>query len=258
MSTFGRWKRRRLAVERDFVEERFELPNRGSTLRYKQPEGQFSNPNADCEVHCLGWLCRQAEEIRACATTGSKLLELHCGGGCNTVALAPYFSSVVAVEINRVLAEAAEENMRTNHIENVCLVRAASATADGYCHAAGAHVDTTKETVLVDPPRSGLDAETRCLVSGFGNVLYISCNPDALAQDLLLLSSTHEVVNFIFFDMFPYTSHSECAVRLRRRNSVVAFFPYKVQPRKFLLLAFVCCSTLAVASAAFLKRWWRP
>ena len=32
-------------------------------------------------------------------------------------------------------------------------------------------------TVLVDPPRAGLDAATCNLVSGFERVIYISCNP---------------------------------------------------------------------------------
>jgi len=211
----GRWKRRRLAVERACLFERLTLAD-GRQLSYLQPEGQFSNPNAPCEVCCLDWLCAQAALIRRECGRSAALLELHCGSGTNTVALAPYFRKVLAVEINRVLAEAAEESLRANGVGNVQLVRAASALAQG--HVAGALGEPFPQAVLVDPPRAGLDDETRALVAGFEHVLYISCNPGALAGDILVLSVSHDVVALAIFDMFPYTTHAECAVRLRRRR----------------------------------------
>jgi len=105
-------------------------------------------------------------------------------------------------------------------VDNVRLVRAPSSTADGYWRDAGpgSGGEPAQSTVLVDPPRSGLDAETLALVGGFDHALYVSCNPEALARDLGALGPSHEVVSFAFFDMFPYTSHAECAVRLRRRG----------------------------------------
>lgn len=209
----GRWKRRCLSVERDFIWERFALAD-GRTLVYKQPEGQFSNPNAACEVFCLDWLCRMAQAIRAdCCSGPARLLELHCGGGNNTVAVSAFFDEVIAVEINRVLAEVAEENLAANGVSSVRMVRSPSALAVGGLRTSLAG---SAQAVLVDPPRSGLDAETLALVAEFEHVLYISCNPDALARDLRLLSG-HEAGATAFFDMFPYTSHSECAVYLKRK-----------------------------------------
>merc|ERR1712154_588637 len=106
-------------------------------------------------------------EVAASARPGArncggavKLLELHCGSGCNTVALAPFFDEVVAVEINRTLAAAAEHNLSVNGISNVRLVRSPSAKAEQ--HGASA--------VLVDPPRAGLDDETRQLVANFDHI----------------------------------------------------------------------------------------
>merc|ERR1711957_607752 len=58
----GRWKRRRLCCERDFVMEQLPLANNRLVV-YKQPEGQFTNPNTACEVECLNWLWREAGEI---------------------------------------------------------------------------------------------------------------------------------------------------------------------------------------------------
>eukprot|EP00933_Yihiella_yeosuensis_P031630 TRINITY_DN25204_c0_g1_i1.p1 TRINITY_DN25204_c0_g1~~TRINITY_DN25204_c0_g1_i1.p1 ORF type:complete len:332 (-),score=71.03 TRINITY_DN25204_c0_g1_i1:107-1030(-) len=240
----GRWKRRRLFVERDYVVERCQLSD-GRTLVYKQPEGQFSNPNADCEVHCLEWLCRETKLLTD-ASPAMRLLELHCGGGTNTVAIAPYCDSVVAVEINRTLAEAAEENLNTNQIQNVELLRTPSAALDPVI-AAGCN------TVLVDPPRSGLDAETRSYVAKFDNMLYISCNPACLAADLEFLGSDFEVVKFAIFDMFPYTTHAECAVRVRRRRRRLGFFSDK----GWASWALPTALAVVVAIFAMRKDMWR-
>ena len=76
------------------------------------------------------------------------------------------------------------------------------------------------DVILVDPPRCGLDADTLRLVSYFDHVLYISCNPEALLDNLQRggLLQTHAVVRSAIFDHFAYTPHLECAVLLRRRT----------------------------------------
>ena len=72
-------------------------------------------------------------------------------------------------------------------------------------------------TVLVDPPRAGLDDGTVQLVSRFNDILYISCNPETLAQNLQVLIQSHDIVKLAVFDQFPYTHHIETGVWLRKR-----------------------------------------
>ena len=72
-------------------------------------------------------------------------------------------------------------------------------------------------TVLVDPPRAGLDPDTVNLVSRFENVIYISCNPDTLAVNLQSLDSTHRILQTALFDQFPYSHHVETGVWLQKR-----------------------------------------
>jgi len=243
----GRWKRRRLAVERDFVQEAFELED-GRKLVYKQPEGQFSNPNLPCEVHCLNWLCLQAKEARKDASAGrraeGRLLELHCGGGNNTVALAPLFESVRAVEINRTLAQAAEDNLKANNITNAKIFRTSSESIDDSIFAGC-------DVILVDPPRAGLDATARKCVAKFDQILYISCNPLALKSDIESLGEGFEVVALAIFDMFPYTTHAECAVRIRRRRQ--AFVPRSPSSRRWKFLVLFVIG--AVAAALYRRRF---
>ena len=69
-------------------------------------------------------------------------------------------------------------------------------------------------TILVDPPRAGLDPVTLALCAKFARILYISCNPDTLEPALQQLLSTHRLERMALFDHFPYTRHVECGVFL--------------------------------------------
>jgi tRNA (uracil-5-)-methyltransferase len=70
--------------------------------------------------------------------------------------------------------------------------------------------------VFVDPPRAGLDADTEKLVCRFDRILYISCNPTTLAQNLAQISKTHRIEATAVFDQFPWTDHLESGVLLSR------------------------------------------
>ena len=69
-------------------------------------------------------------------------------------------------------------------------------------------------TVLVDPPRAGLDTTTLELVGRYETIIYISCNPVALVRDLQTLQKTHRILKGAAFDHFPHTKHLEMGVIL--------------------------------------------
>jgi hypothetical protein len=70
--------------------------------------------------------------------------------------------------------------------------------------------------IVLDPPRCGLDKQTLDLASKFEQILYISCNPAALAKELAsTLGHTHSIAAWALFDSHPYTAgHCEVGVRL--------------------------------------------
>ncbi len=70
----------------------------------------------------------------------------------------------------------------------------------------------------VDPPRAGLDPQTLELAQSFDSIVYISCNPQTLHDNLRTLIKTHRLVRFAAFDQFPYTHHLESGVYLERRQ----------------------------------------
>lgn len=216
------------------------LTVRDRTLQYHQAEGAFSQPNARTAEKMLAWALgaaqragergdfaarRPAADGDASAATARDLLELYCGNGNFTVAVAPAFRRVVATELSKPGVEAARENLALNGVENVFVARMRSeefveAWRDGRPRQRLEGLDLKGcdfGTLLVDPPRAGLDPDTLALASEFDAIIYVSCNPSTLRENVVGLRETHEVVEAAMFDQFPWTPHMEMGVYLRRR-----------------------------------------
>ncbi len=215
----GRSRKQKIVVGRDWLLEAFELD--GRHLTYKQIEGSFTQPNGGVNRQMLGW-------ARACAAgCGGDLLELYCGNGNFTVALAPLFDRVLATEMSKPSVHAAHFNLQANGVANVTMVRMASdeisdALAGGreYRRMKGVELAGYRfGTLFVDPPRSGLDAPTVELARGFERILYISCNPQTLQENVAALHDTHAIAAAAAFDQFPYTHHLECGLLLTKRGA---------------------------------------
>lgn len=213
----GRSRKQKIVLDRDWVLEQFDL--NGRSLRYKQIEGSFTQPNGGVNRQMLGWACEQA------AGLGGDLLELYCGNGNFTVALAPLFDRVLATEVSKSSVHAAHYNLEANGIDNVAMVRMSSDEISGalartreFRRMKDIDLDSYRfSTLFVDPPRSGLDAPTLELAGGFERVLYISCNPQTLQENVAALQATHDITAAAVFDQFPYTHHLECGLLLTRR-----------------------------------------
>ena len=68
--------------------------------------------------------------------------------------------------------------------------------------------------------QAGLDKDTAELMKRFINVVYISCNPETLVQNLRVVKDTHVIKSVALFDQFPFTHHTECGVYLERIPNV--------------------------------------
>lgn len=214
----GRSRGQKRVLTRDWVLESFELD--GRMLQYQQVEGSFTQPNGSVNRHMLRWA------RAAAARAGGDLLELYCGNGNFTIALAPLFERVLATEVSKSSVAAAHYNLEANRVDNVTLVRMSSdeisdAMAGGrvYRRMREVALDSYRFTTLfVDPPRGGLDETTTRMARGFERVLYISCNPRTLQRDVAALRDTHAIEAAAAFDQFPYTDHLECGLLLVRRR----------------------------------------
>ncbi|WP_332673284.1 tRNA (uridine(54)-C5)-methyltransferase TrmA [Aromatoleum sp.] len=213
----GRSRKQKIVLDRDWVLEEFELGDR--RLRYKQIEGSFTQPNGGVNRQMLGWASAQA------AGLGGDLLELYCGNGNFTVALAPLFGQVLATEVSKSSVHAAHYNLDANGIDNVAMLRMSSDEISGalarvreFRRLKDLDLDGYRfSTLFVDPPRSGLDDATVDLACRFDRVLYVSCNPQTLHDNVAALQDTHRIAAAAVFDQFPYTHHLECGLLLARR-----------------------------------------
>ena len=95
------------------------------------------------------------------------------------------------MELNHHLCAAAEENCARNEVRNARVVACDSEKFASIVLRNRSYVDKADpdhpyifHTVVVDPPRCGLDGKTRRMLSGYASVIYISCNPQALLRDL--------------------------------------------------------------------------
>jgi len=221
----GRGWQRCVPPFHEFVDE--VLLVSGQSLRYRQPYGHFSNPNAHVGAATSAWLRSGiAELLGSHDRCHFDLLELYCGCGSHTIALAPLFRRVLAVELNQHLVEAARHNVAANDIDNVAVMHAPSARfcqgllEDRCAELVGEGLPERLEfgCVVVDPPRAGLDDLTIIAVAAYEYVLYISCSPSAMRRDMAVLLRTHDVIKFALLDHFPYTVHIETAAIFSRRQ----------------------------------------
>ncbi|MDG6881369.1 tRNA (uracil(54)-C(5))-methyltransferase [Phocoenobacter uteri] len=213
----GRATKQKIIVDRDYVEEKLTVD--GKEYIYRQVENSFTQPNAKMNIKMLEW-------ARSCtANSEGDLLELYCGNGNFSIALASQFRKVLATEISKSSVASAQYNIEQNNIDNLQIIRM---SAEEFTQALngvrkfnrlkGIELsDYECNTIFVDPPRAGLDQDTLNLVQTYDRILYISCNPQTLCENLEQLSKTHRIERCALFDQFPYTDHVESGVWLVRK-----------------------------------------
>ncbi len=149
-------------------------------------------------------------------TPAARVLDLYCGLGNFTLALARSAASVVGVEGEPQLVERARGNAARNQLANVEFHQADLAAAPP---AQAAWMGRGYSHVVLDPPRTG----ARALLATVARLeperlLYISCHPGSLARDLMALVHEHgfalEAAGVV--DMFAHTAHVESLALLRR------------------------------------------
>jgi tRNA (uracil-5-)-methyltransferase len=213
----GRSKGQRLLVDKDYIIETFKVGQ--EDFFYKHVEASFTQPNAAICQDMLNWAYNHSKGL------GQDLLELYCGNGNFTLPLSKNFNKVMATEISKTSVDAALFNLEKNNIANIQIARMSSEefvqALDGereFFRLKDINLqDYQFSTIFVDPPRAGLDDKTVGITQRFDNIIYISCNPETLHQNLLTMTQTHKIKNFAVFDQFPYTHHLECGAILQKK-----------------------------------------
>ncbi len=154
------------------------------------------------------------------------VLDLYAGIGLFSIPIARRGQHVIAVEENPVAVSDGTASLHFNKVSpDACrFVRSrvedwlGEAAKEAALHAGSARFGV----VVLDPPRDGCPPEAmRYLLERLrpNRVVYVSCNPRALAEDLARAAEAgYDVEKIQPVDMFPHTSHIEAVALLIRRS----------------------------------------
>ena len=148
---------------------------------------------------------------------GKVVYDLFCGTGTISQIVAARAKEVIGVEIVEDSVESACTNVELNGINNCKFICGDvyevlnSATSDDYI--------PKPDVIIVDPPRVGLRTKAVNKIASYDvpEILYISCNPKTLADDISefrLLG--YEPTYIKAYDNFPWTKHVECVVLMSK------------------------------------------
>lgn len=156
----------------------------------------------------------QAERLYELAIAGAGIqktdvvLDLYCGVGTITLAMAKAAGRVIGVEVEPQAVADAQDNARRNGVQN----------AEFFCGDAGQAAlslreqGLTPDVVVVDPPRKGLSPDVIQALAQMSprKIVYISCDPATLARDVALLKERNfQLLGARAVDMFPRCAHVE-------------------------------------------------
>ena len=142
-----------------------------------------------------------------------EVFDLYCGTGTITQVLARKASRVIGIEINEGAVESARVNAQLNGLDNCEFIC-------GDVFKVLETLDEKPEVIVVDPPRVGMttDAMDKIISYGVDQIVYISCNPKTLVENLYYMQYYgYKVESIKPFDNFCMTKHCESVALLRRQ-----------------------------------------
>lgn len=192
---------------RDFLEERL----CGMTFRLSVPSF-FQINRAQTER-----LYAQALEF-AGLTGQETVLDLYCGVGTISLALAQRAGQVIGTEIVPEAVQDAQANAARNQVDNARFLCGDAGEAAFQLAAEGVR----PQVICVDPPRKGLAPEVPEILASMApeRIVYVSCDPATLARDVKRFGELgYPAVKAQAVDLFPRTAHVETVVLLSKLNT---------------------------------------
>ncbi|MFQ9772755.1 MAG: class I SAM-dependent RNA methyltransferase [Oscillospiraceae bacterium] len=146
------------------------------------------------------------------------MLDLYCGAGTITLALAPHAKRVLGAEIVPEAIDDARENAARSGVEN----------AEFFCGGASdvakklAQENLRPGVITVDPPRKGLAEDVVESIARMQpeRVVYVSCDSATMARDVKRFATLgYRAVRACAVDLFPRADHVETVVLLSHKKA---------------------------------------
>lgn len=161
------------------------------------------------------YMAKQIFDILNQYLSGKNLLDLYCGVGTLGLSLKDKYKNIYGIEVIPNAIKDSIHNSNKNGITNAHYYTGDTAVVLK-------RVNKKFDTIIVDPPRSGLNQETidHILKIKPTMLAYVSCDPMTLARDLNILKQYYEVIKINALDMFPNTYHVECVCILSLKDNL--------------------------------------
>lgn len=195
----------RVLYGRDYYEEEI------MGLKFKVSAFSFFQTNVEAVEKLYSYAIGLIDDFES-----KKVFDLYCGTGTISQAMAKSAGEVVGIEIVEEAVRAAEENSAYNGIENCRFI-----SGDVFEVLDSLPESEKPDVIVVDPPRVGISANALDKIIGYGvdQIVYISCNPKSLAENLYYMQYYgYEVRSVKPFDNFPGTKHTEAVALLSRKD----------------------------------------
>ena len=143
---------------------------------------------------------------------GKNAFDLYCGTGTISQVLALKAKEVLGIELVEEAVDAARENAALNGLDNCRFIA-------GDVFKVLSEVADKPDVIVVDPPRVGIQPKALDKIISYGvkEIVYISCNPKTLAENLRYLDYYGYKCRYLKpFDNFPMTKHTECIALLEK------------------------------------------
>ncbi len=150
-------------------------------------------------------------------TGKERVIDAYCGTGTIGIIASKSAAEVIGAELNAAAVRDAMANALLNNAKNIRFICADAGQFMRDMAAEGEKADV----VFMDPPRAGSDKRFLSSVVTLSpeKIVYISCNPETLERDLRYLTNNgYEVKKIRPVDMFPFTLHTECIVKLIKKE----------------------------------------
>lgn len=160
---------------------------------------------------------------------GGMVIDAYAGAGLLSAILSKRAKEVVSVEIVPEASEKARILVQQNNITNMqvingdCtkilpdLIKRVLSKMSKSANENSENINLNQKcTVVLDPAHIGCSEKVIESVKTADKIIYIACNPIALAKDLKVLQQTHKIIKIQPYDMFPQTKHVETLVVLQR------------------------------------------
>jgi tRNA/tmRNA/rRNA uracil-C5-methylase (TrmA/RlmC/RlmD family) len=141
-----------------------------------------------------------------------RIYDLYGGAGSFSLCCADLCEKSICVESVAPAVYNGIENAKINNVQNVQFF---CSRVEDFVRAQP--LEKKDALIILDPPRSGMHPRAAKAVaeSGVKRVLYISCNPVTLANDLKILTQHYDITDVEAFDFFPHSEHIETFVQLK-------------------------------------------